>query len=132
MVRYRDQMTLLTSRPLPPKSLSDRQKRTAIAQQVKDVANAYAGCARELHRLTPPAEFAETHAASENFFTVMADDNYRWAEAILHGNRATRARLEKEANAKELKAAQHLQTAMNRAGVKAKEMDALISELQQK
>jgi len=131
MVRYRDKMQELAARPLPPKSLPLQQRRTAAAQQAKDIADANADYARQLHLLKPPAEFAETHAASEAMLKVAADDNYQWAEAILHSDRATRARLLKEEEANELKAAQRLQKALKQAGGGAKPLDSLVNELKQ-
>jgi hypothetical protein len=131
MFRYRDLVNTLTTRPFPPKSLPRQQRRLALAQQVKDVADAHAAYARELHTLNPPAEFMEVHRASEAMLSGEADDNYRWSEAVLHGNRAANNKLLGVIEANELRASKRLQDALKRAGGDSRELNSLVNELQQ-
>ena len=131
MVSYRDRTKELTSRPLPPKSLPMKRKRSLLARQVGDVADADTEFGNRLDALHPPAQFRELQNSTRSYFKVSAEDTYRWAEAIRHGNREARTRAGRQLDIDDLAALTQMQQAVKQIGGPASGLQSAIDEMQQ-
>jgi hypothetical protein len=132
MVRYRDRMNELTSRPMPSDSMSKDQQRTALAQQVDDIARANIEFAAKLNLLKPPAAFQQAHMATLSLYNVVAEGNHQWAETIRHSNREEREHVLQAAEANEAQALTRLQQALKQAGGESQKLQDLITEMNTK
>lgn len=131
MISYRNQMKVLAARPMPPASMPKKQKRAVLAQQIDDLADAYTDYAKRLDGLQAPASMREIQSTTHAFFKVSAEDNYRWAEAMRHGDSKTSSQMEHQGEVNELAAMKDIQRALKQTGATAPKLQRVMDTQQQ-